>query len=61
MATDQKPRRVKAKIVATVTMTAFVVLDRSGQVDEFVESDDILDVDNIGLLDIKSVITTFED
>ncbi|MBA6133268.1 hypothetical protein [Pseudomonas juntendi] len=34
---DQKPRRVKAKITRTVTELAIITLDRQGNVDEYIE------------------------
>ena len=37
MITDQKPKRVKAKITRLVTEWAIVTLDRHGNLDEYVE------------------------
>ena len=44
MITDQKPKRVKAKITRLVTEWAIVTLDRHGNLDEYVEHVDVMEL-----------------
>lgn len=54
---DAKPRRAKVKLTRTVTEIALVLLDRDGNVEEYEETFDELDMDNIEVLSIQSVIS----
>nr|DAV53036.1 MAG TPA: hypothetical protein [Caudoviricetes sp.] len=58
MITDQKPKRVKAKITRLVTEWAIVTLDRHGNLDEYVEHvEEIEHVDVMELHIIHSVLS----
>ena len=54
---DQKPRRVKAKITRTVTEIAIVYLDKDGFCEEYEECHDELDCEVTEILDIRSVLS----
>lgn len=54
---DQKPRKVKAKITRTVTEIAMVYLDRDGNVEEIDEVLDELDCDDIDVKDIQCILS----
>jgi len=55
---DQKPRRVKAKITRTVTEIAIVLLDNNGGIEEVEDVIDVLDYDDCIVHEIRSVIST---
>lgn len=55
---DVKPRRVKAKIVRTVTEIALVYLARDGSVDEYDECCDELDSEVTEITSIIEVLST---
>ena len=55
----QTPKRVKAKIVRTVTEIAIVELDRDGQVDEVHDILDELEYEDCELRSIHSVIDVY--
>lgn len=57
---DAKPRRAKVKLTRTVTEIALVLLDRDGNVEEYEETFDELDMDNIEVLSIQSVISVHD-
>jgi len=54
---DPKPRRVKAKITRTVTEIAIVLLDRDGNVEEYEEMHEELDMHDIEVHDIRAVLS----
>lgn len=54
---EPKPRKVKAKITRTVTEIAIVLLDKDGNVDEFVETHDEHDSEVTELHCILDVIS----
>ncbi len=54
---DQKPRRVKAKITRTVTEIAIVLLDRKGMVEEIEDVHETIDYDDVELVDIRTVLS----
>ena len=54
---EAKPRRVKAKITRTVTEIAIVLLDRDGNIEEFEETHDELDCEDLELIDIRAVLS----
>ncbi len=57
---DAKPRRAKVKLTRTVTEIALVLLDRDGNVEEYEETFDELDMDDIEVLSIQSVISVHD-
>ncbi len=57
---DAKPRRAKVKLTRTVTEIALVLLDRDGNVEEYEETFYELDMDNIEVLSIQSVISVHD-
>lgn len=54
---NAKPRRVKALITRTVTEIATVILARDGSVDEFVETHEERDMDDVRVVEIRDVLT----
>ena len=56
---EQKPRRVKAKITRTVTEIAIVLLDRNGNVEEFEETHEELDCEVEELHDIRAILSVY--
>lgn len=54
---NQKPRRVKAKIIRLVTEIAIVDLDRDGGIEEIVDICDELDSDDEHIVTVISVIS----
>jgi len=55
---DQKPRRVKAKITRTVTEIAIVLLDNDGNIEEVEDTHEVIDYDNCIIHEIRAVIST---
>jgi len=54
---EEKPRRVKAKITRTVTEIAIIYLDRDGNVEEFEETHEELDSEVTELHNIQTVLS----
>jgi len=55
METDEKPRRVRARIRRTVTEVAIVLLDKEGNVEELGEVLEELQMDDVFVEDIQAV------
>lgn len=53
----EKPRRVKAKIVRTVTEISIVILDKDGCIEEVEDVCETLDFDDSDVLEIITVLT----
>ena len=53
-----RPKKVRAKITRVVTEIATVYLDRGGCVDEYEECIEELDMEDIEVIEIRSVITS---
>lgn len=56
-----KPRRVIAKITRTTTEIAKVILDKDGNIEEYEECFEELDMEDIELLSIRTVLSEHED
>ena len=54
---EPKPRRVKAKIIRTVTEIAIVLLDKDGNVEEVEDVHEELDCDAIDVVSIRTVLS----
>ncbi len=54
---DVKPRRVKAKIIRRVVEIAIVTLNSNGEIEEFEDTHEELDCDDIELLEIRTVLS----
>lgn len=54
---QNKPRKVIAKITRTVTEIATVTLTRSGEVDELVEVHDELEIHDIEIDSIRTILS----
>ena len=52
-------RKIKAKIVRTVTEIAIVIVDRHGEIVEFLETCDELEVDDLEIVSEIAVISEF--
>jgi hypothetical protein len=57
---EEKPRRVKAKITRIVTEIAIVALDRDGNIDEHFETIEELDFECDEVINIESVLSTYD-
>ena len=54
---DAKPRKVKARIIRTVTEVATVYLDKDGNIEEYEEMHEELFCDDMNLIDIRTVLS----
>lgn len=52
-----QPRRVRAKITRTVTEYAIIELTRSGEFAEYIEHVEELGMDDVEIINIRSVIS----
>ncbi|GFZ72960.1 Uncharacterized protein ALO70_02002 [Pseudomonas amygdali pv. eriobotryae] len=58
---EQKPRRVKAKITRVVTEIAIITLDRHGNVDEYIEHVEELECGDITDLHAVHSVLSWHD
>lgn len=54
---QRKPRRVVAKVTRTITEIAVITLTRSGEFDEYIEHIEELEMHDIEVENIRSIIS----
>lgn len=54
---ERRPRRVRAKITRTVTEIAVITLTRNGEFDEYIEHIEEIEMDDVEVHNIRSVIS----